>query len=85
MDPDMEEQERLRELFGYGRAGEPVPQVAPSDLKALWTLYEESRKRNPKGRAMIGRSLMQDLCKPGANVQKEIGGSVCESNTPATG
>jgi hypothetical protein len=68
MGPDMEEQERLRELFGYGRAGEPVPQVDPSDLKALWTLYEESRKRNPKGGVMIGRSLMQDLCKPGADV-----------------
>jgi hypothetical protein len=46
MDPDIEEQERLRELFGFGRAGEPVPQVDPSDLKAFWTLYEESR--NPR-------------------------------------
>ena len=32
MDQDMEEQERLRELFGFGRAGEPVPQVDPSDM-----------------------------------------------------
>ena len=49
MDPDMEEQERLRELFGYGRAGEPVPQVDPADLKALWALGEEAGKRIRKG------------------------------------
>jgi hypothetical protein len=68
MDADMEEQERLRELFGYGRAGEPVPQVDPSDMKALWALYEDSRKRHPEGGVMIGRRLMQALCKPGADV-----------------
>lgn len=68
MDPDSEEQERLRELFGYGRAGEPVPQVDPSDMKALWSLWEDSRKTHPEGGAMIGMSLMRALCKPGANV-----------------
>ena len=68
MDQDMEENERIRKLFGYGVAGEPVPQVDPSDLKALWALGEESRKTHSEGGAMIGMSLMQALCKPGANV-----------------
>lgn len=68
MDPDMEEQERLSELFGYGRAGEPVPQVDPSDLKALWALGEETGKTHPEGGTIIGMSIMQDLCKPGANL-----------------
>jgi len=44
MDHDMEEQERLRELFGFGRAGEPVPQVDPSDMRALWDLAKKPRK-----------------------------------------
>jgi len=68
MDQDMEEQERLRELFGFGRAGEPVPQVDPSDMKALWALGEDSRKRHPEGGVAIGVNLMQAYCKPGANV-----------------
>ena len=44
------------------------PRWTPSDLKALWALYEDSRKTYPKGGVMFGRSLIQDLCKPGANV-----------------
>ena len=29
----MEEHERLRKLFGYGVAGEPVPAVDPEEVK----------------------------------------------------
>ena len=68
MDQDMEEQKRLRELFGFGRAGEPVPQVDPSDIKALWAMGEESRKTHPEGGVFIGVEVMRALCKPGANV-----------------
>jgi hypothetical protein len=53
--------------FG-GKAGEAVPQVDPSDMKALWKLGEDSRKRHPEGGVAIGVNLMQALCKPGANV-----------------
>ena len=60
---DRAEEERLIELFGYGRAGEPVPEVDPSDLKALWALGEESRKTHPEGGTMIGMSIMRDLYK----------------------
>ena len=67
MDPDMEEQERPRELFGHGRVGEPVSQMVPADMKALWVLLENSRKAHPEG-GLIGRSLKRALCKPGANM-----------------
>jgi len=68
MDRDMEEQERIRELFGFGRAGEQVPQVDPSDMKTLWALGEDSRKTHPDGGVIIGVEVMRALCKPGANV-----------------
>ena len=42
-----------------------MPEVTPSDLKVLWALGEESRKTHPEGGAIIGRSLMQGLCKTG--------------------
>jgi hypothetical protein len=66
MDPDLEQ---LRELFGYGRAGDPVPQVDPSDMKALWKLGEDVRKSNPDaGGIAITVDVMGAYCKPGANV-----------------
>src|SRR6266480_2286315 len=68
MDQDVAEHERLRKLFGYGDAGSPVPQVDPADMRALWDLAEDTKKRHPEGGVMIGRNLMQGLCKPGANV-----------------
>jgi hypothetical protein len=68
MDKDAEEEERLRELFGFGRAGEPVPQVDPADMKALWALGQDTKKTHPEGGVAIGVNLMQAHCKPGANV-----------------
>ena len=68
MDQDMEEQERLRELFGFGRAGEQVPKVDPSDMKALWDLGQDTKKTLPEGGVAIGVEVMRALCKPGANV-----------------
>lgn len=52
----------------WGKAGEPVPQVDSSDMKALWNLGEDTKKRHPKGGVAIGVNLMESLCKPGANV-----------------
>jgi hypothetical protein len=68
MDQDTVEQERLRELFGYGRAGEPVPVVDPADMKVLWDMGQDLKKRHPEGGAAVGMGVMQSLCKPGANV-----------------
>ena len=59
----------LATMFGFERAGKLVPLVNPSDLKALWALGEENRKTHPEGGAIIGRSLMQGLCKTGAECE----------------
>jgi hypothetical protein len=68
MDQDIEEHERLRELFGYGRAGEPVPIVDPEDVKAVWELGQESVKGHPQGDVAISVEIFRHACKPGANV-----------------
>jgi hypothetical protein len=52
----------------WGKAGEPVPQVDPSDMKALWKLGEETKKMRPDGGVAIGVNLMEAYCKPGANI-----------------
>lgn len=68
MDKDREEHERLSELFGFGRAGEPVPQVDPADVKAFWDLGQDVQERHPQGGVAIGVDLIKAHCKPGANV-----------------
>jgi hypothetical protein len=64
---DIAEQQRLMELFGYGRAGEPVPVVDPEDVRAVWEITQESGKGH-QGGIMIGREIFRHACKPGANV-----------------
>jgi hypothetical protein len=68
MDQDIEEQERLRELFRFGRAGEPVPIVDPEDVKAVWEVGQESVKGHPQGGVAISVEIFRHACKPGANV-----------------
>ncbi len=50
MHPDIEEQERLRELFGYGGAGEAVPEVGgpgrhESAVSVAWRQQEKAPGR----------------------------------------
>ena len=54
----------------WGKAGEPVPQVAPSDMKALWKLGEDTKKSRPKGNVAIGVNLMAAYCKPGQTLEQ---------------
>ena len=61
----MDEAEFLQ-VFGVSRW--PVPQAAPSDMKALWKLGEDTKKSRPKGNVAIGVNLMAAYCKPGANI-----------------
>jgi hypothetical protein len=68
MDPDTQEQERLREMFGFGRPGEPVPVVDPEDIKAAWEVGKGCRKSHPQGNVAIGIAVFRHACKPGANV-----------------
>jgi hypothetical protein len=69
MDSDMEEQERLRELFGYGRAGEPVPEVDAADIKAVLEIGQDMERRHPGGQYAVGRAVYENACKPGAIIQ----------------
>ena len=64
--PNMDEA-TFERYFG-GKAGEQVPQVDPADMKALWALGEDTRKRHPEGGVAIGVNAMQAYCTPGANV-----------------
>jgi hypothetical protein len=52
----------------WGKEGEPVPEVDPSDMKALWKLGEDISKKNPGRGVAVGVNLMEAHCKPGANI-----------------
>jgi hypothetical protein len=68
MDEDTMEHERIREMFGLGRAGEPVPEVDPADVKAVWEVGLDSAKHHPEGGIAIGVEIFKRACKPGADV-----------------
>lgn len=54
--------------FG-GEAGQPVPEVDPEDLKALWKQGRELQARHPGQHVAIGFDAMKAVCKPGANAE----------------
>jgi hypothetical protein len=70
MDQDMEEQEkeRIRKLFGFGRAGEPVSTVDPKDVKAIWILSSDYEKEHPGKSGAVGVEILKSVCSPGANI-----------------
>jgi hypothetical protein len=72
MDHDIEEQERLRELFGIGRAGEPVSTVDPKDVKAVWERFCEFERESPGRPGAVGIEIFKAACSPGANIQAII-------------
>lgn len=68
MDQDAQEKERIREMFGFGRAGEPVPQVDAEDVKAVWEIGQKTVKENPGKNVAVGVEIFRHACKPGANL-----------------
>ena len=54
--------------FG-GNPGEPVPEVDPEDLKAIWQLSRDVQARHPGQNVATSLELGKAICKPGANVQ----------------
>jgi hypothetical protein len=54
--------------FG-GRPGEPVPEVHPEDLKTLWQIEKDVQATHPGQSVAVGRDLMIQACKPGANIE----------------
>jgi hypothetical protein len=64
----MEDAEALAKLHAIvsGAPGEPVPQVDPEDVKAVWKLGQEVKKDHPGGGVAIGMAIFEHTCKPGA-------------------
>ena len=58
---------QFREMYS-GKAGEPVPEVDPGDLKAVWELAREVKERHPEGGVAIGVDIYEQRCKPAANI-----------------
>jgi hypothetical protein len=55
-------------LFG-DQTGEPVPEVDPEDLKALWREQQKLQARHPGKQVAIGMGLAEQICKPEADIQ----------------
>jgi len=72
MDQDMEEHERIRKLFGFGGAGEPVPTVDPEDVKAVWELFSDFEREHPGRPGAVGIEIFKRACSPGADIQAII-------------
>ena len=58
------EEPTMEQPFEGWNPGEPVPQVDPADMKALW---EYGRSLDPREKAM-GGSCLKHVCKPGADI-----------------
>jgi hypothetical protein len=54
--------------FG-GSPGEPVPEVEPEDLKAIWQMARDLQARHTDQNVGIGFEAMKAVCQPGANAQ----------------
>jgi len=59
--------EDIQSIFGFNKAGEPVPEVDPEDVKTVWNLYRDVATRHPGQAVGIGSSVVEQACKPGAN------------------
>jgi hypothetical protein len=70
----MEDSEAVAKLQAmmYGAPGEPVPQVDPEDVKAVWELGQAETKDHPDGGVIIGMAIFEHTCKPGAIVKAVI-------------
>ncbi len=54
--------------FG-GKPGEPVAEVDPDDLKAVWKEACDLQARHPGQQVATGLGVLQSICKPGADIQ----------------
>lgn len=68
---DAEALAKLHAMVSDGR-GEPVPQVDPEDVKAVWKLGQEVKQDHPGGGVAIGMAIFEHTCKPGAIVKAAI-------------
>lgn len=58
-------------FFG-GKAGEPVPQVDPADVKAVWAIYQDVARKHPGEQVGVGTEFIKASCRPGADVSAVV-------------
>jgi hypothetical protein len=44
-------------------AGDPVPQVDPDDVKAVWKFHEDLARRHPGKQVGIGKGVLEHVSK----------------------
>jgi hypothetical protein len=49
-------------------AGDPVPQVDPDDVKAVWKFHEDLARRHPGKQVGIGKGVLEHVCKADADI-----------------
>jgi hypothetical protein len=49
--------------------GEPVPEVDPKDVQAVWKMQREIEERNLSQQVATGVSLLKGVCKPDTNIE----------------
>jgi hypothetical protein len=54
--------------FLGGKSGQPVPQVDPDDVKAVWAVHEDVARRHPGKQVGIGKGMFEHVCKPDADI-----------------
>ena len=66
----MEDAEALAKLHAMvsGALGEPVPQVDPEDVRAVWKLGQEVKKDHTGVNVGIGVEIFARACTPGSNI-----------------
>ena len=52
-----------------GNPGEPVPEVDPDDVKAVWQLQREVQERHPGKLVAVAGTRISSVCRPGADMQ----------------
>ena len=55
-------------LFG-GQPGDPVPEVDPQDIKAVWREARDLQARHPGQNVFIGIEVIEKICRPGVNTR----------------
>jgi len=52
-----------------GSPGEPVPEVDPEDLRAIWQETRDLQAKHAGQNVAVGFDFLEAICKPGANAQ----------------
>jgi hypothetical protein len=63
----MRKAEALEMLIG--KAGEDVPTVDPTDVKAVWSYHQELKMQHPGKQVGVDLNVLARICTPGADIR----------------